>query len=158
MSASESQPAAVSLQQRLREVRRSRDFTVPMKSITNRVSLAAPPAKVYATLLDAAKLTEITGAPVRLDPQPGGEFSARDGAINGLVAELLENRHIAIACRLDDERWPKQHYSTATFMLKPEGTGTLLTFYQQDVPEALRDPMAEAWEESYWTRLPGALG
>jgi activator of HSP90 ATPase len=156
MSTPESQPA-VSPQQRLREVRRARDFTLPMKSITKRVSLGAPPAQVYATLLDAARLTAITGEEVRLDPQPGGEFSARDGAVSGLIAELLENRHIAIACRLDDAGWPKQHYSTATFMLKPEGAGTLLTFYQQDVPAELQEKMAAAWEESYWDRLPGAL-
>jgi activator of HSP90 ATPase len=153
----ESQPSAAQLQQRLREIRRARDFSVPMKSVTRRLSLPAPPARVYATLLDPEAHAAITGTAVRLDPQPGGDFATRDGEITGLVAEMLEDRHLVFACRLQDERWPAHHYSTATFMLKPEGDGCLLTFYQQDVPADLQERMAAAWEESYWARLPAAL-
>ena len=41
--------------------------------------LAAPPATIYDTYLDAAKHAALTGAPVEISRRPGTPFSAFGG-------------------------------------------------------------------------------
>jgi activator of HSP90 ATPase len=142
---------------RLRQIRMMRDLSLPVRSITRRLTLPVPPGRAYAALLDAETHAAITGAPARIDPEVAGDFAVCGGALTGAITELLDGRHIVIACRLAHDRWPEKHYATATFMLNAAAEGCVLTFYQQDVPAEAHEAMARLWEEHYWSRLPAAL-
>lgn len=135
-------------------LRMERDISIETRGmITKQLHLAAPPHWVYESLLDEEKHAALTAAAARITPTMGGDFSALDGYLTGLLSELLEDRQITIACRPREAGWPKHHLSTATFMFKPDGDGCRLNFYQQEVPAALHDLMTEMWERHYWSRL-----
>ena len=139
-------------------LRMERDLTIQTRGmITKQLRLSASPHQVYETLLDAKKHASLTTAAAKITPTMGGDFSALDGHLTGLLSELLVDRQITISCRLNEEAWPKHHLSTATFMFKPDGDGCRLSFYQQEVPADLHDRMTEVWEKHYWSRLPTAL-
>lgn len=138
-------------------LRMERDLTIQTRGmIIKQLRLAASPHEVYTTLLDAEKHAALTGAPAAITPTMGGDFSALDGYLTGLLSELLDDRQVTIACRPREEAWPKHHLSTATFMLKPDGDGCRLSFYQQEVPADLHDLMTEVWEKHYWSRMAAA--
>ena len=125
--------------------------------IMKRLQLTASPATVYRALLDSTTMSEVTGLPAEINPIMGGDYSALDGYLSGVVSELLEDRHIAIACRVQEDGWPETHLSTATFMVKPEGSGTNLSFFQQDVPADYHELMLNLWEQYFWSKLPAAF-
>lgn len=136
-------------------LRMERDLTIQTRGmITKHLRLSVSPRRVYQALLDADQHAAFTGAAAAITPTMGGDFSALDGYLTGLLSELLEDRQITIACRPNEAAWPKHHLSTATFMFKPDGDGCRLTFYQQEVPADLHDRMTEVWETHYWSRLP----
>jgi activator of HSP90 ATPase len=127
------------------------------KSISQRVSLAASPHEVYTTLLDSNRHASAVGKPTKIEPHVGGAVSLNGGQASGIITELLDDQHIVIAWRPADERWPADHYSTATFMMRPEGKGTTLVFFQQGVPEELADEVADQWQHTYWDKLSQAF-
>lgn len=155
----EQNAATTQMRQRLMQIRlASRSLSVPRRSVSRRLVFTAAPHAVYETLLDGDRLSALTGAAIRVDPQVGGDVAFGDGSAAGVIMELLEDRHIAVAWRPAQIPWPEKLYSTATFMLKPEGAGTQLTFFQQDVPADAHDAVAQWWQEHYWQGLEAALG
>lgn len=130
---------------------------IPVASVSRRVTLPAPVPEVFALLLDDKRLAQATGISAHIEPQVTGEVWFEDGRVAGMITELLKNRHLAMYWHLEHEHWPDNHYSTATFMLKPEGQGTLLVFYQSEIPAQARDEVERWWDEHFWSRLPAAF-
>jgi activator of HSP90 ATPase len=157
MSTTEEDATGPSLRGVRLALRTERNMAIETQGIISKqVRLPASPHQVYEALLDSDRHAALTGAPAQINGRLGGDFSALDGYLTGLVSELLEDRHIVIACRPREDAWPPHHLSTATFMFKPDGGGCLLVFYQQEVPAAMHDLMASVWEQHYWRRLPAA--
>lgn len=157
MATNDGEAAGPNLRSLRLTLRGEHNLTIERRDLHKRLRLALSPHELYQTLVDSDKHAALTGAPARINASLGGDFEAVDGALSGLVSELLEDRHVVFSCRLDDAGWPEHHLSTATFMLKADGAGCLLTFYQQEIPAALYDPMAALWESRYWSRLPVAV-
>jgi activator of HSP90 ATPase len=154
MSVEEQNAETARLRQRLMQVRlAARGLEGPRHSVTRRLLLKFAPQAVYTTLLDAARLSTIAGTPVTIDPRLGGEVTFGDGSAVAVITELLTDRHIVFAWQPRQIPWPEKLYATATFMLKPEGDGTALTFFGQDVPAEAHDDVARWWEEHYWQGL-----
>lgn len=124
--------------------------------ITHRLQLGGSPHSVYTLLLDSERLAAMTGLPASVNPVMGGDFSALNGYLTGVISELLEDRLVVFAVRPDEDGWPVTHLASATFMLKPDDAGCLLSFFQQDVPTAYYDLMTDVWEDHFWSRLPHA--
>ena len=150
--------ATTQMRQRLMQIRMaSRSMSVPRRSVSRRLTFKAAPPAVYTTLLDGERLSALTGAQIRIDPQVGGDVAFGDGSAEAVIMELLADRHIAVAWRPAQIPWPEKLYSTATFMLKPEGEGTQLMFFQQDVPADAHDAVAQWWQAHLWQGLETAF-
>jgi activator of HSP90 ATPase len=136
---------------------RMHPYTGAVTNISVRTTVGATPGDVYATLLDAERHSTVTGRSVHITPTVGTAVSLSDESINGYITELLDSRHIVMALCFADERWPAEHYSTVTFMLKPDGAGSTLVIFEQDVPEELADKIASTWQGEYVDTLRSAF-
>jgi activator of HSP90 ATPase len=129
-----------------------------LKSITihQEVDFTVSPQRVYETLLDTKQFSAFSRRPAEINREVGGAFSLFSGHIIGRNLELIPNKRIVQAWRVVD--WPEGVYSIARFELKPQGSGTHLTFDHIGFPAGLRDHLAEGWEANYWTLLKKYFG
>jgi uncharacterized protein YndB with AHSA1/START domain len=128
----------------------------PRPSLTLKRRLNAPPEKVYAAWTDPEKIVKWFGpdaGPVKhasADVRVGGryavQFSSEDGEehnVGGIYREVMPNHKLVFtwAWRTTPER-----ESLVTVLIKPEGTGSLLTLiHEQFFDEAARDRHAQGW-------------
>jgi activator of HSP90 ATPase len=122
-------------------------YTGAVRNISARTSIGSTAADVYALLLDEARHAELTGEAITIRDQVGTAVNL--GPTEGYVTELLADRHIVLALMLADDRWPAEHYSTTTMMLRTEGQNATFVLFQQDVPDELGDDMYELWQRMY---------
>ena len=128
-------------------------------SLTLKRRLNAPPAKVFAAWTDPEKLVrwfgpeQIEDVRAETDVRVGGRYhiSARspDGEthdVSGVYREVVPNEKLVFtwAWKTTPER-----QSLVTVLLKPEGSGTLLTLtHEQFFDEAARDRHQHGWTGS----------
>ncbi|HYA57702.1 MAG TPA: SRPBCC family protein [Thermoplasmata archaeon] len=123
------------------------------RTIRHSVWIRAPPTDVYDALMTSKGHSAFTGASARISPRVGGKFTAHDGYIHGRNVELVRGRKIVQEWRPAEDAWPKDHYSTVTFTLRPSRGGTQLTFLQTGVLPEYAAELAGGWKEFYWTPL-----
>jgi uncharacterized protein YndB with AHSA1/START domain len=125
-------------------------------SLTLKRRLNAPAEKVYAAWADPEKIVKWFGPDAGLvkrasaDVRTGGryavQFSTEDGEehhVSGVYREVLPNEKLVFtwAWRTMPER-----ESLVTILIKPEGSGSLLTLiHEQFFDEAARNRHAEGW-------------
>ena len=132
------------------------EVTRGAEAIHQEISIAAPPAQVYATLTEPAQFTKMTTfSMVKTAPSaqigltPGEPFSLFGGQIVGRLLELVPNRLIVEAWR--DIGWPQGVYSVARFELKDDGGGrTTIVFDHTGFPAGRGQHLAEGWHKNYW--------
>jgi uncharacterized protein YndB with AHSA1/START domain len=126
--------------------------TQKTKNLTHRVTLPAPPAAVFAALMDSAKHSQFTGEPALMEARPGGSFTCYGDYISGITLELEPGKRIVQAWRGRD--WPKGFYSIVTFALaaKPGGK-TALHFTQVGIPAKDYASKNKGWRTHYWEPL-----
>jgi activator of HSP90 ATPase len=112
------------------------------------VDFTAPPARVYAALLDQAQFSRLTGVPGKIERSEGGAFSLFGGAIVGRTIELVDGRRIVQAWR--DSGWAPGVYSLVKFELTPRGSGTHLVLDQTGYPQGEFHPLSIGWPAHYW--------
>ena len=125
------------------------------KTITHEVFLSASPNEVFEALMDAKQHSEFTGAPAEIHRKAGGSFSLYGGSLNGKTVELTQDKNIVQDWR--DEKWPKGHYSIATFELKGAKGGTKLVFTQTGIPASRLRDINGGWKSHYWDLLKRAF-
>ena len=123
------------------------------KTIEQTVTLTASPHDVYEALMDAEKHSQFTGAEASISRKIGGAFTAYDGALAGTILELMPDIRIVLSWRADDESWPSDYYSKATFSLEEIDGGTRLIFVQTGVPEQSFHDINQGWRTYYWSKL-----
>ena len=126
------------------------------KPIQQEVIFNTSPGRLYATLLDAGRFSEFTGAPAEIEPEVGGAFSCFGGIITGRNVELVPNQRIVQAWRVS--LWPQGVYSIVKFELHEHGSQTRLMLDHASFPEAMRTHLngEEAnggWQRQYWQPL-----
>jgi len=125
-------------------------------SLTLKRRLNAPPEKVYAAWTNPAHLTKWFGPDsgavgrAETDVRTGGryeiEFATEDGEqhhVSGVYKEVVPNQKLAFtwAWRTMPER-----ESFVTVLIKPEGTGSILTLiHEQFYDEPARDRHEYGW-------------
>jgi activator of HSP90 ATPase len=149
-------PPPVDRATRMRQARFS-PYTGPVTNISRRVNLAAPPSAVYRCLVDPAEHAALIGARAEPGAVPGDQVELAGGRFTGLLMEVLEDRHVVFALKPSAGEWPIHHYTTTTFMLRPEGEGTTLVLFVQAVPEERVDELAALWQQMYLDKLTGAF-
>ena len=73
------------------------------RDIRQTVRLPASPDKLFESYLDPARHAAISGQPVHIAPEPGGEFRAFDGVISGRIVALVPKRLIV-------QTWRASHW------------------------------------------------
>ena len=121
------------------------------KNITQEVFIFATPSNVYHALMDSKIHSKFTGDIARIGKTVGDQFSAFNGYATGENLELKPNKLIVQSWRSSD--WPKGHYSTVYFELKPEKNDTLLKFHQTGVPGEYVEDISNGWMEYYWNPI-----
>jgi activator of HSP90 ATPase len=122
-----------------------------MPTIHQEASFSAPPARVYAALVDLKQFAELTGQPASGDSSVGGAFSAFDGYVTGRQIELVPNKRVVQAWRA--KSWPEGVHSIVRFELQPDGQGTKLVFDHAGFPEKDHEHLASGWKSMYWERI-----
>jgi activator of HSP90 ATPase len=113
---------------------------------------AAPPARVYRALIDAAEFSSATGgAPADIGDEPGATFSAFGGMVTGRQIELVPEARIVQAWRAAS--WPDGVYSVARFEFEADAAGTRVVFDHTGFPDGQREHLAAGWDENYWEPL-----
>lgn len=120
-------------------------------SVHQEADFAAPPARVYAALLDEKQFSAVTGVPAKIDGHEGGSFSLFGGAIVGRSIELVPSRRVVQAWR--DSGWKPGVYSMVRFELTPRGPGTHLVLDQSGFPPDDFHSLSIGWPAHYWEPL-----
>jgi activator of HSP90 ATPase len=124
--------------------------------IHQEVTIAAPPARVFAALTHGAEFGALTGAPAEIDASAGGAFSCFGGMIHGRTLELDADRLLVQAWRV--KLWEEGLYSTVRFVLEAVGDGTKITLDHRGFPEGNAEHLASGWHANYWEPLGKKLG
>jgi len=120
-------------------------------AIHDEIDIAAIPKRVYEALLDSKQFTALSGMPAEINKEAGGKFSLFEGHIFGRNVELVPDRRIVQAWRVDG--WPEGVYSIAKFDFEAKGAGTHLVFDHTGFPPDLKEHLAAGWKEHYWDTL-----
>lgn len=127
---------------------------MPLKlsTITQSVTIAAAPDKVYDALMDSKSHAAITGSPARMSARVGGKFTAWDGYIFGKNLELVRGKKIVQEWSTTE--WPRG-YPPSKLEITLTGTkkGTQLKMVHSKVPTEQKGDYAKGWKEYYWAPL-----
>lgn len=122
------------------------------KTISQRVTFAAPPEVVYELLADSRQHAALTGRSAVISREIGGAFSVRDSEVTGINVDLVPGQRIVQAWR--HRLFPKGIFSMAAVTLTPTATGgTALRLTHRGVPKDLIPDTERAWREQYWARI-----
>jgi uncharacterized protein YndB with AHSA1/START domain len=130
--------------------------TAPKPSLTLKRQLKAAPARVFAAWTEPDKIVKWFGpdaGPVKdasIDPRVGGRYAitfyTEDGEqhhVSGLYREVVPNEKLVFTWAW---RTMPGRESLVTVLIKPDGTGSLLTlFHEQFFDEAARDRHRQGW-------------
>jgi activator of HSP90 ATPase len=121
--------------------------------IRQRLFFPATPREVYDLLMDAKLHSQIAGSKVTMSPKTGGHFRVFDGYCTGRNLELVPGNKIVQSWHFVEPNWPKEHYSTCSFLLVPSPRGTYLSFEQTGIPLEYVASLKRGWKEYYWTPM-----
>ena len=128
------------------------------RTIRQTASIPAAPADVYRAIMTSRGHAAFTGSPARMSGKVGRPFTAGGGYIHGKNLELVPGKRIVQSWRASEDGWPKRHFSTVTFQLRPTPRGTRLEFTQIGVPAEYAGAIAAGWKEYYWAPLRQYFG
>jgi uncharacterized protein YndB with AHSA1/START domain len=133
--------------------------TVTKPSLTLKRRFNAPPAKVFAAWTDPEKMKRwmgpegVQGLSCEIDARVGGRYrlvmrapNGDEHDVSGFYSEVVPNEKLVFswAWKSTPER-----ESRVTILLKPDGTGTLLTLtHEQFFDEEARDHHRHGWTGS----------
>lgn len=117
--------------------------------LVREIFIAAPPERVFAFLVDPAKMVRWIGVHVELDARPGGilriDPNGRDVA-SGKVLEVVPSARLVFTWGWENSAHGVPPGSTVVeFDLAPEGAGTRLTLTHRDLPDATREDHGTGW-------------
>jgi activator of HSP90 ATPase len=107
------------------------------------------PQDLYKAWMTSDGHAAMTGSPAKVDPRPGGAFTAWDGYITGKTLELEPGRRIVQSWRTSEFPASAPH-SQLEIVLEAAGRGTKLTLTHTEIPEDQVDSYREGWDESYF--------
>jgi len=127
------------------------------ESIHQEIVFKANATRIYDALLDSKKFSEFTGgASAEINRDAGGAFSCFGGVIMGRNVELVPDRRIVQAWRV--QNWPEGIYSIVKLELHAQGAETRLVMDHVGFPDGLRGHLNGeepdgGWHRQYWEPL-----
>lgn len=130
-----------------------RSQKIKLKTLRNKTTVTATPARVFQALLSSREHGEFTKSPASISNKVGSLFSVYDGYASGKNVKLIPGKLIIQTWKAKD--WPEGVVSTVTFELKPadRGLSTLIQFTQEGVPSELAEALERSWKEFYWDTM-----
>jgi activator of HSP90 ATPase len=119
--------------------------------------LPAPPERLFDMYLDAASHAAFTGAPVLLEPTPGGTFRAFDGVLTGTMLHIEPKRLIV-------QTWRSANWAAAAIdsvlvlTFWPQDGGGRIELVHANVADDDYAGVSHGWERYYWTPWRAYLG
>lgn len=124
-------------------------------TIKQKVKFKTTPHAVFEALMDTKQHAAFSGEDAKISRKAGGKFTAYGDYIEGVNLELVPDQIIVQKWRASD--WPKDHYSIATFRLRPDKGGTELVFTQTNIPDKNAKEISQGWKDWYWTPIKAML-
>ncbi len=127
-----------------------------MKTIKQTILFNASAQDIYDLLVNAKKLTKITGGKATNSEKVGGKFTAYDDYISGTNVELVPAKKIVQRWTCQD--FPQGHFTDVNIELIKKGEKqTELNFTQENVPDDFYDDISEGWNQFYWEPIKDYL-
>jgi activator of HSP90 ATPase len=138
------------------------------EAIHQEVSFNTKAKRLYEALTDASlfqkvellsaamKSADVNSHPAMISREPGGSFSLFGNYIVGRQLELVPDRRIVQAWRV--ESWAPGIYSVVRFEFAEHDSTTNLVFNHAGFPSGLAEHLAEGWYANYWEPLRKFLG
>ena len=125
-------------------------------SITQSVTIKAPPERVYDAYMDSKKHAAFTGSPAKMSQTVGAKFTAWEGYIIGKNLKLEKGKKIVQEWTTTE--WPEGYPpSRLEITLTKTKEGTALKMVHSKVPASQRDDYAQGWRDYYWAPLKSYL-
>jgi activator of HSP90 ATPase len=107
------------------------------------------PDALYELYMDGERHSIATGAPAKISPKEGIDYSAHNGYITGKNLQLIKNRLIVQSWRA--QSWSADDVdSTFIIYLEPQGSDTLLHAVHANLPDSAVDGINAGWNKIYW--------
>ncbi len=107
------------------------------------------PRSLYEAWLDSEEHSAFTGSSASVEGQVGGEMTAWDGYISGVIQDLEPYGRIMQSWRTTEFPEGSEDSRLEILMDAVEG-GTRLTFLHSDIPDGQAEMYAEGWEDYYF--------
>ena len=121
-------------------------------SIKQSIKIKASPGQVYKALLSAKEFSEVTGVAAEIADGEGGAFSCFAGQIVGRHVELVADKRIVQAWRVD-KMWPEGVYSIVSFSLSEADGFTTIEMEHAGYPSDFGGHLEGGWHKMYWEPL-----
>ena len=108
-------------------------------TVRREVQIAAPPATVFAFLIDPEKLLRWLGADAKMEPQPGGIYLVNVGGKNiarGKFTEVIPVHRLAYSFGWEAREHMPPGSGLIEIDLEDHGGGTLLRMTHSGLPNA----------------------
>lgn len=115
------------------------------KPISQTYEIQATPAEVFEALTNADVIQKWSGAPARIDAQPGTEFVLFGDNIVGKNIEVVPNKKLV-------QDWAEKSWDTrskVTFTLKGNNGGTTVDILHEGVPDAAMEAISGGWNDYF---------
>lgn len=124
-------------------------------AITQEITFATSPQKLYTALTSSAAFSAATNAPAEIATHEGGSFSCFGGQITGRHLELVPNTRIVQAWRAGP--WDAGDYSIVRFDIRDSETAAILTLQHSGIPAGSAEHLEAGWNKMYWEPLKAWL-
>ena len=137
-------------------------------AIHQEVLFAASAERLYRLLTKADEFDRVVRAsaaagavlqpgapPTRIEDVVGTPFQLFGGYLSGRQIELVAGERIVRVWRAAS--WEAGRFSLATFVLRPEGTGTRLVLDHRAFPDDQAEHLASGWKANYWEPIEKVL-
>ena len=123
-----------------------------VKTIKQRIVVAASPMEVYNAYMEEKKHSEFTGSEATIDPKVNGKFTSWEGYIKGRNIELSPGRKIVQEWITSE--WPEGYPpSRLELSFTKVKAGTEITMVHSEVPVDQADEIEQGWTDYYWEPL-----
>ncbi len=117
--------------------------------IRQTIVLPASADTLFGMYLNPSTHQAITGASVRIGNERGSEFKAFDGALTGMILEVIKPRLIVKSWRSNKFK-AEDPDSTLILSFTQEGDKGRIDLIHLDVPDHDYDGVNQGWEKYYW--------
>lgn len=113
--------------------------------------------RLYAAWLDSGEHSAFTGSSASVEARVGGELTAWDGYIQGVVLELEPHTKIVQSWRTTEFPQGSQD-SHLEIQLEEVDGGSRITLVHTDIPDGQGEMYAEGWEDYYFRPMRAYYG